>query len=319
MRAVRVAAAGTAELVELPRPVPAAGERLVRVAAAAICATDRKLAARGADPPVVPGHEVAGWLEDGTAVGVHPDTSCGRCGHCQAGFGNRCADRVPVGLARDGGLAEWVAVPERHVVPLDGVDPRLAPLLEPLACCVQAARLLGVAAGERAVVVGAGTMGLLAAWVLGAAGAVVGVAQRSEPRRRQAAELGAGVAFGPDEDPAARLGGPPEVAVVTAPGAEPLAWALERLAVGGRAHAFAGTPGGAPVDANLVHYRHLRLLGSTGSAVGDYTRARDLVRGGAVPLARLPRVTIPLEEVPTALTGPRDPRQLKVMVQVAEA
>jgi L-iditol 2-dehydrogenase len=317
MRAVRVGAPGTVELVEVPRPAAKPGERLVRVAAAAVCATDRKLAARGSDPPVVPGHEAAGWLEDGTPVGIHPDTACGVCAHCRAGFGNRCARRVPLGLVRDGGLAEWVAVPEAHLVPLEGVDPRLAPLLEPLACCLHAVRLLGVVEGERALVVGAGAMGVLSAWALAAHGAAVGVVQRSQPRRAQAAELGVGVVLAPEEDPAAMLGGPPSVAVVTAPGGEALTWTLEHLEVGGRAHAFAGSPGGAPVDANLVHYQHLTLLGSTGSDVGDHRTARDLVAAGTVPLDRLPRTVIGLAEAPAALTAERERRALKVVVEVA--
>jgi threonine dehydrogenase-like Zn-dependent dehydrogenase len=318
MRAVQVGAPGTATLVQLPEPTPGPGEMLVQVGTCAVCATDRKLAARGMDPARVPGHETAGWLADGTPVGVHPDTSCGRCAACRAGFENRCPDRISVGIDRDGGLAEWLAVPARHVVPLDGVDVQLAPLLEPLACCVQAVRLLDVRAGERAVVVGAGPMGILTAWTLRAAGASVGVVQRSEPRRRLAHRLDAGTVVAPDEDVAACLGGPPAVAVVTAPGAAALTWALERLDVGGRAHAFAGTPGGAAVDANLVHYRHLTLVGGTGSALADYRRARDLVRDGVVRLDRLPCGTVPLARVPEVLTGEHPPAELKVTVQVAD-
>ncbi|HZA81846.1 MAG TPA: zinc-binding dehydrogenase, partial [Actinomycetes bacterium] len=178
---------------------------------------------------------------------------------------------------------------------------------------------LGVRGGDAALVVGAGPMGLLSTWALQAAGAIVAVAQRSVERRQLAARLGADAAIALDQDPAAALGRAPSVAVVAAPGAEPLAWALARVAVGGRVHAFAGTPGGAPVDANLVHYRHLTLVGSTGSTVGDYRRARDLVAAGAVPLDRLPRDIVPLEEAPAALLGRDGRRALKVTVDVEGA
>jgi len=81
-------------------------------------------------------------------------------------------------------------------------------------------------------------------------------------------------------------------------------------------HAFAGTPGGAPVDANIVHYRHLRLVGSTGSTVEDYRRSRDRARSGAVPLDRMPARTVALDEVPRALLDREpDPRMLRVMVR----
>jgi L-iditol 2-dehydrogenase len=319
MKAVVVSAPGTAELVEAARRQPRPGEVRVRVAAAALCATDRRLAARGADPPRIPGHEAAGRLDDGTPVGIHPDVGCGRCRHCQAGLENRCPDKTSVGLDRDGGLAEWLTIPAGHAVPLAGLDLGIAPLLEPLACCLHALSNLGVHRGETALVIGAGSMGLLWTWALKAAGATVAVAQRSPERRRLAARLGADVTLAPGQDPAAELGEPPSVAVVAAPGAEPLAWALEKVAIGGRVHAFASTTGGAPVDANAVHYRHLTLLGSSGSGLGDYRRARDLVASGRVPLDRLPRAAVPLERVPEALLGRGGHHAHKVTVDVEGA
>lgn len=316
MRAVRVGTSGGAELIETDRPSPAEGEALVRVRAAAICATDRKLAARGAPTPVILGHELAGRLEDGRVVGVHPDIGCGACRFCRAGFENRCADRVSIGIDRDGGLAEWVAVPEGQALPLDGVALEVSPVLEPLACCLHAVRLLDVRPDDPALVVGAGAMGILSMWALQQAGARVAVSQRSQERRELAAELGADSVLGPDESAEVVLGEPPRVAIVTAPGAEPLVWALEAVAMGGAVHAFAGTPNGALVDANVVHYRHLRLMGSTGSARSDYRRAVELVAGGRIPLDRLPMTTVSLDEVPKLLLGERTAPGLKVIVDV---
>ena len=316
MRAVRVGTAGGAELVETERPTAGAGEMIVRVEAAAICATDRKLAARGAPRPVTPGHEVAGLLEDGRAVGIHPDVGCGRCAFCRAGFENRCPDRVSIGIDRDGGLADWVAVPEGQAFPLDGVPVGLSPVLEPLACCLHAVRLLEVRRGDPALVVGAGAMGILSMWALQEAGARVAVSQRSQARRQIASELGADAVLAPGESPEAALGEPPRVAIVTAPGGEPLSWALKQVAVGGAVHAFAGTLDGAPIDANVVHYRHLRLVGSSGSALSDYRRALELASSGRVLLHSLPTATVTLEEVPKILLGERSAPGLKVIVDV---
>ena len=316
MRAVRVGTGGGVELVEAERPTAGVGETLVQVAASAICATDRKLATLGQRPPVILGHEFAGRLDDGSAVGVHPDIGCGTCAFCRAGYENRCPDRVSIGINRDGGLAEWVAVPERQALPLDGLPIELAPILEPLACCLHAVNLFDVHPGEPALVVGAGSMGILSMWALQQAGARVVVSQRSRERRELAAELGADAVLGPGESAAAILGEPPRVAIVTAPGMEPLAWALEEVAVGGTVHTFAGTTGGVPIDANIVHYRHLRLVGSTGSALSDYRRAIELASPGRIPLGRLPTATVRLEEVPEILLGERTEPGLKVVVDV---
>ena len=314
MRAIRVGTGGGAELVAAERPRPRAGEALVQVGAAAICATDRKLVAFGAPAPVILGHEFAGRLEDGRLVGVHPDIGCGSCVFCRAGYENRCPNRVSIGIDRDGGLAEWVAVPERHVLPLDGLPLELSPLLEPLACCLHAVNRLDVHPDELALVVGAGSMGVLSMWALQQGGARVAVSQRSPDRRRLAAELGADAVLGPEESVASVLGESPRVAIVTAPGAEPLVRALEEVAVGGAVHAFAGTPGGAQIDANVVHYRHLTLVGSTGSALADYRRAVELASSGRIALDRLPTATVGLDEVPEILLGERSEPGLKVIV-----
>jgi L-iditol 2-dehydrogenase len=315
MRAVQICGPGEARLVDLPDAEPDDGEVRVRVLWAAVCPTDRKLTERGVAEPRVPGHEVGGVLDDGTVVGIHPDIPCGRCRQCARGWGNRCPLRQAVGIDRDGGFAEWLAVPASHAVPVPGVTPELVPLLEPLACCVHAADLLDARSLRRAVVVGAGSMGVLGMWVLQALGVAVAVTDRNPDRRAMALELGADAQLSPDDDPARALGGPAEAALVTAPGVEALTWAAEQVDVGGVVHAFAGTPGGAPLDANLVHYRHLRVLGSTGSRLADYSRAHALAVSGAVDLDRMPRTVISLDALPDALRVAPD-SGLRTLVQI---
>lgn len=316
MRAVRIDGPERVALVETPRPRPADGEVLVRVVSAALCAVDRRLARRGTGHPRIPGHEIAGTLVDGTEVVVHPNIGCGNCEWCRAGYVNRCPDHQDLGRDRDGGLAEFIAVPAGHVVPLEGFDAEVAPLVEPLSTIVHAQSSMEVGDGDRVLVIGAGPLGILGMWLFRGVGARVAVVQRSEDRRRLALELGADAAVAPGEDVDRALGGPPHAILVTAPGADALTWALERVAEGGVVHAFAGTVGGMQVDANLVHYRHLTLVGSTGCTVDELRRALELARSGAVPVADLPRVTVPLEEVPAVLLDPTpDPRILKVMVR----
>jgi L-iditol 2-dehydrogenase len=322
MRAVRAAAAGDLAVREVPPPAPAPGEVLVEVIATAVCATDRKATTRDHHPARTLGHEVTGRAPDGTLVGVHPEVSCGLCSACLAGWQNRCPYRQALGLDRDGGLAELLAVPPAQLVPLGGLDPVTATMLEPLACAVHAVAVTGlgdpVTGGQAgpAVVVGAGAMGILCAWVLQAAGRPVAVCQRSTGRRRLARELGIDIAFGPGDDPVRQLGQAPAGIVVTAPGTEPLRWALAQVAVGGVVHAFAGTPGGMPVDANLVHYRHLRLVGSTGSRLADYRRARELVAGGEVKLDRLPHRVVGWDGAAAAVLGRPGGGALKTIVAV---
>jgi L-iditol 2-dehydrogenase len=317
VRALRIVGPGQTRVEDVPDPHGREGETIVRVRKAAVCNTDRKLAARGVLVGRVLGHEVAGTDPDGLPVGVHPDTGCGRCEWCQRGQSNRCPDKRSVGIDLDGGLAEALVVPGDHVVPLDGVPLDVAPLLEPFACCLHAVEVTGAEAGQQAVVVGAGAMGILCMWALQARGLTVAVVQPGEVRQLLAAELGAQQVLAPEE--AAALPSAPDVAVVTAPGGEALIWALEQVRVGGSVHAFAGSPGGAMVDANIIHYRHLALVGSTGSGLRDYREAVELQRRGAVDLGRLPTETVGLDGVPAAIADLPDPRVLRTLVDVGSA
>ena len=116
-------------------------------------------------------------------------------------------------------------------------------MLEPLATVVHAVELTRVEPDARALVVGGGVMGVLSAWVLAARTATVGLLQRSQPRRQLAVDLGIDRVVARPEDVPGALGGAPDLVVVTAPGAAPLAQALELVRPGGTVHAFAGSPG----------------------------------------------------------------------------
>lgn len=192
---------------QVPDPIAGLGEVIVTVEAAGICGSEVEgYLGRQANrvPPLVMGHEFAGTV---TAVGegvdadwvdrrvtVNPLLSCGACGACRGGNRNVCERRQLIGLHRPGGFGATVAVPFGALVPLPaGLDARLAALAEPLANGVHAVRL-GTLRGtpERAIVIGAGTIGLAALQAARAAGiAEVVLAEPHAGRRAQAAALGA--------------------------------------------------------------------------------------------------------------------------------
>ncbi|MET9557115.1 alcohol dehydrogenase catalytic domain-containing protein [Streptomyces sp. NPDC006645] len=184
-RAVVVDEPGVHRLVVGERPVPGAGEVLVRVAAAGICLSDREVYHGRRDPgyvryPVTPGHEWAGTVE-AVGGGVDPALvgrrtvaegfrTCGICERCRAGDTSLCAGGYDeTGFTRPGAFADHVAVPARLLHPLaDDADLRAAALLEPAAVVAGAVRAGAPEPGERIAVVGAGTLGLLAVQFLAA-------------------------------------------------------------------------------------------------------------------------------------------------------
>jgi threonine dehydrogenase-like Zn-dependent dehydrogenase len=194
MRAVK-AVEGSVQVVEVDEPVTTDQHLIVRVAEAGICGSDLHMVATGM-APVVMGHEFGGHLADGTLVAVRPTGECGHCDPCTRGFQNACRDSwgTAYGIATDGGLAELVAVESQRVYPmLPGSRPVDAALVEPLAVSLHGVRRIAPPKGSRALVVGAGSIGLLAVAALRGEGIEVDIVSRHGHQSAAAEALGARV------------------------------------------------------------------------------------------------------------------------------
>ncbi|MGV1087666.1 MAG: zinc-dependent alcohol dehydrogenase [Mycobacterium sp.] len=194
MRAVR-STASLPTVVEVDEP---AGDwELLSVAAAGICGSDLTLV--GWNLPVTLGHEIAGTV-DGKDYCVEPTVRCGQCDQCRMGATQRCRGAAPhglLGVAFDGGLADRVRVPAQCLVPLpDGLAVRDASLVEPLAVSWHALRAVNAVPGERVLVVGGGSVGLLTVAAARAMGLEVDLDARHEHQRSAGERLGAGAPHG---------------------------------------------------------------------------------------------------------------------------
>jgi threonine dehydrogenase-like Zn-dependent dehydrogenase len=192
MHALVFTAAGRVELRTEPDPIPAEGETLVRIRASAICGSElhgfRSVGFR--QPPMIMGHEFVGLTQDGVRVVVNPLLSCGVCPRCQAGDPQLCATRALIGVHRNGGFADLVAVPTASVHPVpDNVSSPAATLIEPLANAVHALTMVA-RIPDRLAVIGSGPIGLVCALAARDAGAEVTLAETSVGRRQVAEKLG---------------------------------------------------------------------------------------------------------------------------------
>jgi propanol-preferring alcohol dehydrogenase len=187
MQAFRLTAPHTTELCAIPQPDPAPGDVLVRVGAAGVCHSDLHIIdspdALGMPIPLTLGHENAGWVEalgagvigfeHGEAVAIYGIVGCGRCVACLAGHDNACRNVAPggIGLSRDGGMAEFVTVPARQLIPIGDLDvAQAAPLtdagLTPYHAIAVTRRSLRP--GGTCVVIGVGGLGHMAVQILAA-------------------------------------------------------------------------------------------------------------------------------------------------------
>lgn len=182
---------------DLPEPLPASGTAIVRVKRIGICGTDLH-AFRGNQPfftyPRILGHELSGIVEEvepndaglatGDQVAVIPYMHCGVCRPCRTGMSNCCKQLQVLGVHIDGGMRERIAVPIAHLIRTNGLSLDEAALLEPLAIGAHAVRRAAIAAGDTALVIGAGPIGLGVMAMAKRAGAAVMAMDLNEERLR---------------------------------------------------------------------------------------------------------------------------------------
>lgn len=188
---------GQLKYEEIPEPECPKGWGIVRVKAAGICSSDiPRIFDKGTYHfPTIPGHEFSGIVEKvanedqkewiGKRVGVFPLIPCRRCEQCQIGHYEMCSDYDYLGSRRDGGFAEYVAVPVWNLMELpDEVSYETAAMLEPLAVALHAVKQSGIKAKETVAVVGTGMIGFAAAqWAKALGAAEVCVIGRSDRKR----------------------------------------------------------------------------------------------------------------------------------------
>lgn len=341
MKALLLTAHKHLELAELPTPAPAHGEVLLRVAACGICGSD----VHGYDgstgrriPPVVMGHEAAGCIAAvgegvaGFAVGdrVTLDSTvfCGECAHCRRGEINLCDHRQVLGVScgdyhRAGAFAEFVAVPARVLHHLPQALPfEEAAMLEAAAVAIHAVSLAPLVPRDTALVVGAGTIGLLCLQALRAAGCSrILIADVDSARLQLAASFGGTPIFSADSNTAAQV-----LALTHGRGADVVLEAvgldatvsdgIESVRKGGTVVLVGNVTPEVRLPLQKVVTRQIRLQGSCASS-GEYPRAIELMASGAINVKPFISAVAPLEEGPRWFERlyAREPNLLKVVLR----
>jgi alcohol dehydrogenase, propanol-preferring len=267
-------------LADLPVPVPADDELLLRIAACAVCRTDLQIVTGDLAPhrlPIVPGHQVVGRVEamgarvtdwtvgERAAVGWLAE-ACGHCAMCLGGRENLCPDARFTGWDRDGGYAEWMTVKAGFALrlPAGSSDIDAAPLLCGGVIGYRALRIANVLPGSRLGLYGFGASALLAIQVARHWGCEVYVATRNPAEKERAGRMGAAWVGGYDDTPPVRL----DAAITFAPVGSVVVAALKSL------------ERGATVAINAIHldrvpeFSYDLLWGERSlRSVANYTRA----------------------------------------------
>jgi L-iditol 2-dehydrogenase len=340
MKALLLTKYRSLEIAEVPTPVVGAGEVLIRVGACGICGSD----VHGYDgssgrriPPIVMGHEAAGriaavgvgvtGLSEGDRVTFDSTIYCGACEYCRRGEVNLCDHRQVLGVScgdysRAGAFAEFVAVPARVVYKLpESISFAEAAMLEAVAVAIHAVSLAEISAESTALVVGAGTIGVLILQALRVAGCGRVIVSDVDPTRlKMAQELGATDVLSANEDSVThtlqRTGGVGvDVAMEAVGRNETVQAAIASVRKGGTVVLVGNISPDVTLPLQKVVTRQIRLQGSCASA-GEYPQAIALMASGAIRVKPLITAIAPLADGPQWFERlyAREPNLLKVVL-----
>jgi L-iditol 2-dehydrogenase len=281
------------------------------------------------------GHEAAGTVADvgetvtsftrGDRVTFDSTVYCGECANCLRGDINLCDRREVLGVScgdyrRAGAFAEYVTVPARivHRLPAN-LSFEEAALLEAVAVALHAVSLVPIAAGSTALVVGAGTIGLLVQQALRIAGCSrVFVSDVDPTRLALSKNLGATETFFQDvPQQLAKFtnGAGVDVAVEAVGATDPIATAIDSVRKGGNVVLVGNISPNVTVPLQKVVSRQIRLQGSCASA-GEYPKAIDLMSSGQIRVKPLISAIAPLADGPQWFERlyAREPNLMKIVL-----
>jgi (R,R)-butanediol dehydrogenase/meso-butanediol dehydrogenase/diacetyl reductase len=340
MRAARAEGPGKIVVEDVERPTPGDGEVVVKIGACGICGSDLHWYHDQMMMPVAcPGHEIAGTIamagrgadgvREGDRVTLEGIASCGTCRYCLAGDYHYCPRIGIIGMTIPGGYAEYVKIPARHCFPVGEMDLATAALAEPLGVAVHGVRISNLAIGQRVLVLGAGTIGLMAvvAARAGGAGEILVTARR--PQQKAAAlALGADRVFDDTDEGAlfeAAGEGPIDLVVESVGGsASTLDTAVATCRPGGTICLLGVYTKSIPFPALFTVAKELTIKGSfvynRAGSRADFDVTVDLLRRqGALLSKTMITHRYPLEKIAEAFETASDKTRGSIKVTITNA
>ncbi|WP_111977371.1 zinc-binding alcohol dehydrogenase family protein [Algibacillus agarilyticus] len=300
MKSIVCVEPGFLESKQVDKPFPKQGEVLVKIKAIGICGTD--IHAFGGNQPYfqyprVLGHELSGVIETlgegsnlkaGASVYIIPYLSCGQCAACRNEKPNCCSNIEVIGVHRDGGMAEYIVVPESAVVPTDGLDFKDMALIECLAIGAHAVRRAAITSNDTVLILGAGPIGIGALQFAQVAGARVIVSDVKEDKlafcREEYDVSGTVNALGDMKAELEQLtdGEFPSVIIDCSGNPKAMESAFYNLGHGGRIVFVSVVKASISFDDPEFHKRETTLLGSRNATKQDFEHVVACIRDGRV-------------------------------------
>lgn len=192
---ISITAPQTVEILRKPRPKIQDGQALVKLISGGICGSDvgtYQGTFAYSSFPCIPGHELAveiveiaensKGLNPGSLATINPYYNCGTCRACQTGKVNCCEFNETMGVQREGGFAQFLAVPIERLVSGKDLPARTLALVEPACIAYHGIKRAQLSQDDCALVIGAGTIGMMGALLLKHLGIETYIADNSEAK-----------------------------------------------------------------------------------------------------------------------------------------
>lgn len=308
MKAMYILEPGKVEIREIPQPERKKGEALLKVLYGGICGSDLG-SYRGTFAyvkyPRIPGHEFSAEiveiddnpknLKPGMIVTCNPYFNCGHCYSCQRGIVNACMDNQTMGVQRDGAFCEYITMPVERIYDGKGLPASMLTLIEPFCIGYHGVSHANIQPGEKVLVIGAGTIGVLASIAAKSKGAKVWIADVAPDKLAYAKETfgldGAILNNSPEALPQAiediTAGGGFDVAIEAVGLPSTFLNCIDAAAFGGRVVQIGVGKKNVDFNFTLLQKKELKVYGSRNALPKDFLELIDLVKSGKVPLEKI--------------------------------
>lgn len=332
MKAVYINAPGEVEIREIEKPVRKPGEALLKVLYGGICGSDLG-SYRGTfayfSYPRIPGHEFSAQiveideneygLKEGMIVTCNPYFNCTECYSCKRGLVNACMDNQTMGCQRDGAFCEYITMPLERIYDGKGLSPKVLAAIEPFCISYHGVQRAGIKPGDKVLVVGAGTIGVLAANAAKALGGEVYLCDVAEKKLQyamdtfefagtilntsaEALEKAVGEITGSIDINGVETGYGFDVCIEAVGLPSTFQNCIDAAAFGGKVVLIGVGKQNLDFNFTLIQKKELNIFGSRNALKKDFIQLIDLVKEGKVDLEKIITNTYEFKDIAQAFS-----------------
>lgn len=337
MESIFIIEPGKVEVRDIEMPVPKEGEALLKILYGGICGSDLTSYKGGnayVSYPRIPGHEFSAEiveigendrdLKKGMAVTCNPYFNCGKCYSCERGLVNCCTTNETMGVQRDGAFSKYITMPVERIIDGKGLDAKTLALIEPFCISYHGVSRADIKPGDTVLILGAGTIGILAAMSAKVKGAKVYMSDISLKKLEFAMTLGIdGIILndspeGFDSKVNEISGGNGFDVTIEAVGLpSTFQNCIDSVAFGGRVVLIGVSKQSLDFNFTMIQKKELNVLGSRNALTRDFEELIDIVGAGQFDLQKIITDCYKMEDAAKAFEdfAANSASMLKVMLE----